>query len=88
MLKKEYEYTLLVLLIILVLKILDELIKEVKGYLITIVIRVTKIVKLRNNKVNELIRKFQDLKINAMTCDDLQVIVNALKSDLKSIITN
>jgi hypothetical protein len=71
MLKKEYEHTLLVPLTMLALKMLNELIKEVKGYLITIVTRVTKIVKLRNNEVNKLTRKLQDLKINVVTCDNL-----------------
>jgi hypothetical protein len=88
MLKKEYEYALLVPLVTLVPKMLDELVKEVKGYLITIITRVIKTVKLRNNEVDELTRKLQDLKINAMTCDNLQVTVNALKSDLKSTITS
>jgi hypothetical protein len=87
-LKKEYKYTLLVPLIILVPKMLDKLIKEVKGYLITIITRATKTIKLRNNEVNKLTRKLQDLKINAVTHDNLQVTINALKSDLKSTITS
>jgi hypothetical protein len=70
-LKKEYEYALLVPLITLVPKMLDKLVKEVKGYFIAIIIRVTKMVRLRNNKVDELTRKLQDLKINVITYNNL-----------------